>query len=308
VKMIWSWFLMTFILALNACSEAPSKPAPSSINYPPSEMTGSAAASAVGLAVPEVTPGSAIVPIAAANKNYAIVQVYYAVDRKGYGSSPTSKFYGSDSSDVSFGKCMVSIPNDHQLGELESTSIFKLEFHEEPNKQIVILNVTKKDEKSYYMEIEKGVRHSKHKNALIYINGFNLTIEDAAKRTAQLAYDLNFDGVPVSYSWPSQANNGANIAEENTINWTQSHLETFLIDFASKTTSKNIYIIANDMGSRALIQTLNSLAIKNQKYKSRFKIIIFQAAEIDADIFKNQIAPAFKIIAGQQLTTKAHRK
>src|SRR5262249_2696270 len=33
---------------------------------------------------------------------------------------------------------------------------------------------------------------------------FNVTFEDAVRRRAQIAYDLQFPGTPIRYSWPSQ--------------------------------------------------------------------------------------------------------
>src|SRR5450759_4541226 len=182
---------MTFILALTACGAAPPKPAPSSINEPSSVgITGSAApestaarkaesaagARAAGSTAPEAimqttalsiapasapaaAPAAAPAPAPAAvadtptARNYAQVQVFYATDRKASGSNSPSKFYGSEHSDVTYGKCMVSIPNDHQSGELESPSILKLEFREYPKKHVVLLNVTKQDEKSYFLSL-----------------------------------------------------------------------------------------------------------------------------------------------------------
>lgn len=226
----------------------------------------------------------------------------------GNGNNPPSRFYGLERSEISYGKCMVSIPDGHQPGELESASIFKLEFHEDPNRQIVILNVTRKAEKAYFAEIAKKVGHSKHRSALIYISSYNLSIENAARRLAQMAYDLKFDGVPVLYGQSPQVNKTGNIADENTADSTQSRMETFLNGFASKTAAKNIYLIAHDMDSRSLMNTLNSLTRKNPKYKNRFKIIILAAPDIDADIFKDQIAPALKIAAAQQHGSKARRK
>src|SRR5450759_288975 len=173
VKNFRLWLLMTFILALTACGAAPPKPAPSSINEPSSVgITGSAA------------PAPAAVADTPTARNYAQVQVFYATDRKASGSNSPSKFYGSEHSDVTYGKCIVSIPNDHQSGELESPSILKLEFREYPKKHVVLLNVTKQDEKSYFTEIAKKVRHSKQKSAFIFIHGYSETFEDVARRTA----------------------------------------------------------------------------------------------------------------------------
>lgn len=42
------------------------------------------------------------------------------------------------------------------------------------------------------------------KQAFVFVHGFNVTFEEAAWRTAQMAYDLAFDGAPMFYSWPSR--------------------------------------------------------------------------------------------------------
>ena len=39
---------------------------------------------------------------------------------------------------------------------------------------------------------------------MVFIHGFNVPFEDAIYRTAQLAHDLDFDGAPILYSWPSR--------------------------------------------------------------------------------------------------------
>ena len=35
------------------------------------------------------------------------------------------------------------------------------------------------------------------------VHGYNNGFDDALYRTAQVAYDLKFDGAPFLYSWPS---------------------------------------------------------------------------------------------------------
>ena len=45
-------------------------------------------------------------------------------------------------------------------------------------------------------------------HALVFVHGFNTTFDNALFRTAQIAYDLKFDGAPFVYSWPSQGQVG----------------------------------------------------------------------------------------------------
>ena len=44
--------------------------------------------------------------------------------------------------------------------------------------------------------------------ALVFLHGFNNSFESALFRTAQIAYDLKFDGAPFLYSWPSKGQLG----------------------------------------------------------------------------------------------------
>jgi esterase/lipase superfamily enzyme len=38
--------------------------------------------------------------------------------------------------------------------------------------------------------------------ALIFVHGYNMSFDNAARRAAQIAYDINFDGATFLFSWP----------------------------------------------------------------------------------------------------------
>ena len=40
-------------------------------------------------------------------------------------------------------------------------------------------------------------------HALVFVHGYDTSFDNALYRTAQIAYDLRFDGAPFLYSWPS---------------------------------------------------------------------------------------------------------
>ncbi len=40
-------------------------------------------------------------------------------------------------------------------------------------------------------------------HAVVFIHGYNTSFDFAIYRTAQVAYDLKFDGAAFAYSWPS---------------------------------------------------------------------------------------------------------
>jgi esterase/lipase superfamily enzyme len=54
------------------------------------------------------------------------------------------------------------------------------------------------------------------KDAFIFVNGCNVSFEDAARRTGQFAYDLEFLGVLIFY-WPSNGKFADYMNDENSV-------------------------------------------------------------------------------------------
>jgi esterase/lipase superfamily enzyme len=78
-----------------------------------------------------------------------------------------------------------------------------LEFRQIPSKHIVVLSVKPLDRVAWSTSLRTAMKPWT-REALVFVHGYNVTFETAARRTAQLAYDLNFRGVPLMYSWPSK--------------------------------------------------------------------------------------------------------
>lgn len=120
-------------------------------------------------------------------------------------ANPPELAYGNKrGEELQLGTCQVSIPRDHQVGEVESPSILRLEFREDPERHVVLLDVVSQPAEEFYADLKACVGQSQQKDAFVFVHGFNVTFEDAARRTAQIAYDVKFEGVPIFYSWPSQ--------------------------------------------------------------------------------------------------------
>jgi len=108
--------------------------------------------------------------------------------------------------------------------------------------------------------------------------------EDAARRTAQLAYDLGFDGAPILYSWPSRNRMVAYTEDEDSVQWTAFHLRAFLEELAERTKATKIHLIAHSMGNRALASALQVIAAEHRGQSSQlFRQIVLAAPDIGAD-------------------------
>jgi esterase/lipase superfamily enzyme len=196
--------------------------------------------------------------------------------------------YGTRRRDaLAFGRFDVSIPKDHRLSHIERPSIWRLDFSEDPNKHFVIDGRKAESEQEFYRELTKVVRSSAKKDAFVFIHGFNVTFEDAIYRTAQLAYDLEFSGAAILYSWPSNGRVLDYAADLNNNDWTVPHLKVFLESVVKRTGAKTVHLIAHSMGNRLLSNALAQLATtRGEPSRPHFKQVILTAPDIDAEIFR----------------------
>lgn len=239
---------------------------------------------------PEVSASIALPSIS--KQKYTVMDIFFATDRKRNIQRDSQISFGAKRGELSYGITKISVPDTHKVAELEVPSIWAFEFREDAAKHIVIKHIKRLDQSAYFKKISNHTDNATIKKAFIFIHGYNVSFENAAKRTAQMAYDLEFEGAAVFYSWPSNNNTAKYTFDEANIKWSQSNIEKFLKDFAEKSDADQIYLIAHSMGTRALSRAYISLLSKNPHLKSKFKEIILAAADIDADVFKRDIAPA----------------
>ena len=232
------------------------------------------------------------------NPDYEVVDVYYGTDRK-INKNPTAvkEYYLGERGQFSYGLCKVSIPKGHKVGELESPSIFKFQFSEDPALHVVLLDVQQLGQNDYFDSLRSVIKRSSKKQAFIFVHGYNVTFEDAARRTAQMAYDLEFDGAAVLYSWPSVGTLAGYPKDEGNVEWSVPHLRAFIKDVVERTQAEQIHLVAHSMGNRALTRVLTEAnEYLNSEQIAVIKQIILTAPDIDADIFKRDIAPKITAI------------
>ncbi len=146
---------------------------------------------------------------------------------------------------------------------------------------------------------------SSKKDLFVFIHGFNVSFEAAAQRTAQLAFDLQFEGAPLFYSWPSETVFRYPVAEKNA-EWTFQKFTAFLKDLATKSGAEQIHLIAHSMGNRVLTKALAELAksplpslepSQAAPSEQSFQSIVLAAPDVDRDDFlalENEILPLAK--------------
>ncbi len=199
--------------------------------------------------------------------------------------------YTGERGEMELGVCEIGVPQDHTMGHVETPSFFKFEMTEDPSEHVRVKKVTTRTQEEFYADLHSTVGRSPRKEIMVFVHGYNVSFTDAARRTAQIAYDLEFQGAPVFFSWPSQNGLLSYTVDENNVSWATPHLKHFLLDIARKSEADAIHLIAHSMGNRALTGALRELALEYRDDARFFNQVVLAAPDVDAEIFKRDIAP-----------------
>lgn len=200
--------------------------------------------------------------------------------------------YGRERGALEVGYCDVSLPKRHAVGELERPSIFHLELNENPMKHVVVLDVQEQTPDAFMADLQARVGKSPRKEAFVFVHGYNVSFEDAARRTAQVAFDMKFDGAPIFFSWPSRGGLLGYTVDENNVVWAVPHLKSFLVNLARSSKARSIHLIAHSMGNRALTSALKEMHFELDEQCPRFHHVVLTAPDVDAEVFRRDLAPA----------------
>lgn len=221
---------------------------------------------------------------------------FYATNRAPTGQADFANFYdGIDNETLQYGRIEITIPATHTLGNLELPTLWKLEWNADPNKHFVIKDLKPLAGPDALNQLRAAAGAAKSKVLLLFVHGFNCTFADAALRTAQLSFDLQFPGVSMFLSWPATRNYSHDVESVEV----SKPILNALLDDIGKLPFDEVYILAHSMGGRLVT---NVLADRHAKGADLAKVrdIMLAAPDINVKTFKNEIAP----VLGKMLTAR----
>ena len=218
------------------------------------------------------------------------VEIWYGTNRHIKHDENNNLHFDNEPDNLSLGKCLVNIPGDRKVGELNRPAWWKLEFRENANKHFKILSTAILIEEAFLLELRNKITDSSDQDAFIFIHGFNTSFGDGVLRTAQLAFDLGFKGAPIFYSWPSFGDMLNYPEDEIAVNESTIYFMDFLKLIQPVISDKKVHIIAHSMGNRLLTAALKGLSEEPLFKSSFFNQIIMAAPDLDAQDFINNFA------------------
>ncbi len=214
------------------------------------------------------------------------VQLYYGTNRPQLQAS-------AQGSPNHYGRCEVSIPKRHQYGQLERPSFWRLEFRESAARHVVLKHVEPLDADQCLGRLRNDLTMDDESALFVFVHGYNVTFPEAAQRTAQMAFDLQFRGVPLFYSWPSRGTLTGYSGDQRSADASAAPLAEFLTRVATETGAKKIHLVAHSLGNRALVGALAQLG-QSIGQTVKFNQVVFAAPDLDAGQFASEIAPRIR--------------
>jgi esterase/lipase superfamily enzyme len=196
--------------------------------------------------------------------------------------------FGSDGSrHLTFGQAVVTVPlTGREKGEIPRPGLLS---KEDATKHFTLFDVLVMAEKEFIGAVRRRLDESKtfKGQAFVFVHGYHVSFDDALHRTAQIAYDLGFDGVPFLFSWPSKDSIMGYKRDLDHALSARDHLRDFVDLIVHKTSVNEINLIAHSMGSWPLLDVLGQIA-KDATAQRGIHInqIILAAPDIDRGNFE----------------------
>jgi esterase/lipase superfamily enzyme len=102
---------------------------------------------------------------------------------------------------LKYGVTIVSVPRSHVLGRVERPRFRYFKWQYEPEKDEDHFRIKSLSSLARAEFVDR--LRSDANSVLLFVHGYDVTFQDAVFKAAQIAYDANFGGSVLVFSWPS---------------------------------------------------------------------------------------------------------
>ncbi len=228
--------------------------------------------------------------------DYHVVPVYYGTDRNRRDIPGKRIGYGADRAiRLEMGQALVTVPKLHEVPKVERpwkvtipyTSIVLYEEKEDPARHFTIQDLSAMSRAELLAKIRArlGASSAYRNQALVLVHGYNNGFDDALYRTAQITYDLGFDGASFLYSWPSGSGIAKYLYDRDSAQQAEPFLTEFLEMVLNESGAEKVNLVAHSMGNQLLLPVLRRIKDRNPAVARKINQIILAAPDIDRTTF-----------------------
>lgn len=240
-----------------------------------------------GCATVGLSAMSATAPLgASARKEPMMIPLFVASTRRD--DRERTAGYDTPKSAAHFVFETVSVPPGHKPGRIELPSWGRANARD----HFVVTRTSPVEVDDFTSQIATHLsgRVGSSRDVLIFVHGFNTTLEEARFRLAQLVADGRFGGVPVLFTWPSTNSLLSYVSARENATISRDALTKLLQDVSRTPGVGRIHILAHSMGAWLSLEALRETSIGGQRHlDGKLGNVMLAAPDVDLSVFRQQM-------------------
>lgn len=216
------------------------------------------------------------------------------------GESKTVAYENDFGEKVNYGRCSVTltVPTEAELEAAHPDGMVgklvhvlpkpwqeEVVFNEAAHTQVE--NVTPLSDEQFFGRLNRQLAHSRQKDLLIFVHGFNVDFQASVARLAQISRDMPFNGAIVAYSWPSQGGVDNYARDGEVVDESLAPFTTFLNQLQENIPPETkVNLVVHSMGNRLAMRSIARLPDQLDGRSKRFENIVLCAPDVGVDEFK----------------------
>ncbi len=240
-------------------------------------------------------------------EDWTVVPVFYGTDRQKTMTVHRVTYDWQRGRHLELGRALVTVPKLHEVPMVERPWALKIPYlditlyqeKEDPKKHFTIKEIKSLSQDDFLRLARERLADSQRfkDHALVFVHGYQTKFDNAVFRTAQIAYDLKFDGAPFLYSWPSGGTLQGYTYDRESAAQAEPFLREFLTLVRDETGAKKMSIIAHSMGNQPLLRVLQDLK-RSMPEGVLVSQLILAAPDVDRHSFENIVGSIQGIAEG----------
>lgn len=184
---------------------------------------------------------------------------------------------------------ILSVPPDHHPGQIERPAFGAAD----PEHHFTVASVQEISRDEFRNQLATNIsgRIGSNRDVLLYVHGFNTSLDAARFRLAQIVTDGRFGGIPVLFTWPASNNLFDYEAARESATASRDALADLLKDLSNVPDIGRIHILAHSMGTWLTMEALRERAIAGSPtLNGKLGLVMLAAPDIDLSVFRAQLA------------------
>lgn len=211
--------------------------------------------------------------------NTRTIEMFAATTRKP-SDDAALRFGGERASRESYAQLTVSIPPNHQPGQVTWST---------GGRPDAALAFAALDFRTIEMgkareALRQRIRQTGWSHVLVFVHGYNTRFDEAAFRLAQIAYDSGAPVTPVLFSWPSWGSLASYPYDRESASISRDALENLLQTLIEEPSVKQVTLLAHSMGGWLTLETLRQMIVRRGTIAPKLGDVMLAAPDVDIDV------------------------